>query len=71
MSDKHRKISTLDAYKAMFKFLEAYYERGQRRSDDIGALLGSMQLDSDQKPFDMALESDWARAIEQVIGTSD
>ena len=32
------------AYRAMFRFLEKYWERGRRTDEDIAALLGSMSF---------------------------
>ena len=60
-------ISKEDAYKAMYSFLDAYFQRGKCLSDDIGGLLGSMQLDSDGRPFDSAFEEDWDDAIKSVL----
>lgn len=49
------------AYAAMFRFLEDYYER--TKSDDVGSLLGSMRLLNDSNPADPAIAIDWERAI--------
>lgn len=49
------------AYAAMFLFLEQYDERGG--ADDVGVLLGSMNLLADGMPADEALWTDWANAV--------
>jgi hypothetical protein len=41
----------------MIEFLDAYYQ--QTQSDDIGALLVSLQLLEDGKPADLAMWDDW------------
>jgi len=57
------------AYKAMFKFLDEYYKRG--KSDDIGALLGSLSLLNDGKSADPAIMDDWDEAYEEALESSD
>ncbi|MEG3439488.1 hypothetical protein V0288_20340 [Pannus brasiliensis CCIBt3594] len=52
------------AFAAMVAFLEDYYQRTQ--ADDIGALLGSLQLLSDGKPADPALWEDWLLSIHKI-----
>lgn len=51
------------AYRAMFHFMEKYY--AQTQAEDIGILLGSMQLLPDGSPADPALWSDWLAAINE------
>jgi len=63
MSDQ---ISTRDAYRAMFRFLEAYYHR--TGSDELGALLGDLAIDEDGQPMDPAAWTDWLAAVNAVIG---
>jgi hypothetical protein len=53
-----------EAYAAMMRFLEKYYEL--TNADDIGALLGSMELHPDGKPTDPAIWDEWLAAIEAV-----
>ena len=48
----------------MVLFLETYYERTQ--SDEIGALLGSLQLLEDGKPADPAMWQDWLQYSNSV-----
>lgn len=64
-------LDTRLAYKAMFRFLENYWDRGGRESDEIAELLGSMSMDIclDGKPADPAMWSDWLDAIKEVMGS--
>jgi hypothetical protein len=58
-------LSVQDAYRAMFAFLEAYYERTQ--SEDVGSLLGDLQLDTQGEPFDPAVSADWIEAVQKAL----
>lgn len=53
-------------YKAMFLFLEKYYEL--TGADDVGVLLGSMSTDvfADRRPADPAIWEDWLQAVREV-----
>jgi hypothetical protein len=62
------KLTTVEVFQAMILFLETYYE--QTQADDIGALLGSLQLLEDGKPADPALWQDWLKSSESVIFSS-
>ncbi len=53
-----------EAYRAMFAFLEATWER-TGRGDELGALLGGLALDADGRPMDPAAWTDWLAAVEQ------
>lgn len=58
-------MTELRAYKMMFRFLEDRYSR--LPSDDLGGLLGELQLDrGDGKPFDSAIIKDWEKAVDAV-----
>jgi hypothetical protein len=57
-------LSLREAYLAMFRFLERYYEL--TRADDVGALLGSLALLPDGGPADAAMWSDWVKAVADV-----
>lgn len=48
------------AFRAMCAYVEAYWERGLRSSDDIAKLLSIMQDDP-------ATPDDWADAVDQVV----
>ena len=58
------KMTTIEAYKAMIKFMEKYYER--TNSDDIGSLLGDLQLLSDGSTADEAAWTDWLDSVNSV-----
>jgi hypothetical protein len=48
-----------------YRALDQYYQ--QTQADDIGALLGSLQLLSDGIPADPAMWDDWLIAVEKVL----
>ena len=59
---------TLDekqAYDAMTRFLATYWERGGKSSDDLAALLGSLNNNvwADDVPADPAMWDDWMAAV--------
>ncbi|HAC65515.1 MAG TPA: hypothetical protein DCF68_18785 [Cyanothece sp. UBA12306] len=58
------KLTEKQAYLAMIEFLDYYYE--QTQSDEVGELLGSLQLLEDGKPADPAMWKDWLKSIEKV-----
>jgi hypothetical protein len=62
----HRELSPLDAYRAMLRFLEDYFDR--TRSDEIGILLGGLALNQDGQPMDPACWHDWMVAVDKVRG---
>lgn len=63
MSDARPTLTEREAYDAMFQFLEAYFERGGRQSDDLAILLGSALMNSDGVPMDPGFWQDWLDAI--------
>jgi hypothetical protein len=58
------KLDEIAAYQAMTAFLEKYYSL--THGDEIGTLLGSMQLMENRKPADPAIWDDWLEAIRSV-----
>jgi len=58
-------LTKLQAFNAMRKFLEMYYERTQ--SDDVGSLLGDLQLVAKNETADPAAWYDWNLALEGVL----
>ena len=60
-----KNLSCLEAYKAMYCFLENYYN--QTGSDDVGALLGAMQVLEDKSTADPAMWNDWKDCIKKTI----
>jgi hypothetical protein len=62
----NEKLTNLQAFNAMRKFLEGYYER--TNSDDVGSLLGDLQLLSGGGgTFDPAAWHDWIRSVKEVL----
>jgi hypothetical protein len=57
-------LSEHEAYAAMFAFLETHY--WLTKSDELGALLGSMSLLGDGGPADPAVWEDWMKAIKEA-----
>jgi hypothetical protein len=60
-------MTELQAYQAMFCFLEHYYQ--QTHSDDVASLLGEIEL-HDGKPLDPAARQDWLSCVKQVMSGS-
>jgi hypothetical protein len=52
------------AYLAMFRFLEQWYER--TKADELGGMLGSMALLPDGSTADPAAWKDWLKAVDHV-----
>jgi len=65
MNNSLNNLTQLEAFKAMVRFLESYYER--TASDDVGSLLGDLQLLQDGGTADPAAWEDWILAIHAVI----
>ena len=63
-------LSTMHACRAMFRFLEAYFERGTG-SDEIAMLLSGLAIDEDGRPTDPAAWDDWLTAIDDARGGHD
>lgn len=61
----NNRLTALEAFYAMQKFLENYYER--THSDDVGSLLGDMQLTSGNETFDPAAWDDWVACVNAVL----
>ena len=57
-------LNCFEAYRAMCCFLENYYV--QTGSDDVGALLGSMQIQEDKNTADPAIWDEWKECIEKA-----
>ena len=68
-----RALDELTAFDAMRTFLEAYWERGGKASEDIAVLLSSLSRDvwADRKPGDPATWNDWRKAVDSVTAASD
>jgi hypothetical protein len=61
------RISTKEAYKAMFLFLDFYWKLGNKKSDELAGLLGDLALLSDGSSADPALLDDWAECVREEI----
>ena len=63
-----REVDEFQAFDAMRAFLEAYWERGGKRSDDLAVLLGSLNRDeaSNTPPLDAALWRDFRDAVARL-----
>ena len=61
-------VTHLDAFRAMSRFLEAYWIRGGRESDDIASLLGCLEIGrpADPVPLDRATWDDFLHAIDTL-----
>jgi len=57
-------LTVQEGFAAMRQFLEDYYE--QTHSDDIGALLGDLQILEDGMTADPAVWDDWLACVNQV-----
>jgi hypothetical protein len=70
--DETPRLSVREAFDAARHFLEAYWERGQRSSEDIAVLLSSMngEMTRDGRPIDAAQWTDWLDAVRKVESES-
>jgi hypothetical protein len=57
-------LTIKEAYLSMYFFLENIYDL--TKSEDIAILLGNLQLDEDDVPFDSAYWEDWLNSIHKV-----
>jgi hypothetical protein len=55
-------MTSRQGFETFLAFLEAYWIRRGKSSNDIAALLGSSQLGKDGFPLDRALWEDWLEA---------
>ena len=63
-----RTLDELAAYDAMRAFLEAYWDRGGRTSEDVAVLLSFLSRDvwASEMPSDPAMWQDWREAVDKV-----
>lgn len=59
-------VTDEQAFAAMYRFLEQFYDRSGG-SVDVGGLLGSISLLPDGKPADAATAKDWQEAIQFAL----
>ena len=71
-NSRDQQICLIDAFDSMRRFLEAYWERGGRQSDDIAILLGSLNRDEaiQSLPLDAAMWDDWLAAVSEGLRNS-
>lgn len=64
-----RTLNELQAFDAMRLFLEAYWERGGKQSDDLATLLGNLDREiwANSMPGDPAQWSDFRKAVSVVL----
>ena len=63
------KLTTRQAFNAMRRFLEAYYERTS--SDDVGSLLGTMMFLQDNSTADPAAWKEWLDCVKEALESKD
>jgi hypothetical protein len=61
----NKQLTDLQAFQAMTKFLENFYNN--TASDDVGLLLGGMQLFPEGGTYDPAAWEDWMDSINEVL----
>jgi hypothetical protein len=61
-------LTEQQAFDAMFLFLNEYWERGSRESEDLAALLGSLnrRLWADGTTADPAMAEDWKSCVQRI-----
>lgn len=65
-----RSLNELEAFDTMRIFLEAFWERGGKQSDDLAVLLGNLDRDvgANAMPLDRAQWDDFRSAVTKVLG---
>ena len=63
------RLTEREAFDAMTAFLEKYYE--STKSDDVGALLGSMIFLEDGGAADPAVWGEWLEAVQEVVANEE
>ena len=67
--EEHTTFTLGEGYRAMFKFIDAYWERRGRVDDQVAVMLGSMQFGEElgpTKPLDPAQWGDWIEAVKAI-----
>lgn len=70
MTSMHQNLTFLEAFRAMYMFLENYYFQ-MDKPDEIGALLSDLRLLPDGMPGDPAAWTDWLAAVQKALESSD
>lgn len=58
-------MTDMQAYAAMFRFLDQLYLR--TKSEELAGLLGGMSMLDDGSPADPAIVNDWREAVEYAL----
>ncbi|WP_161638402.1 hypothetical protein [uncultured Brevundimonas sp.] len=61
-------LSIRESYLCMAHFLETYWDRGGRSSEELAGLLGGLPLSPDGVSADPAMMGDWLDAVAAVTG---
>ncbi len=61
----NHKLTEFEAFKAMRKYLESYYERTS--SDDIACILSDTLFSSEGETADPTAWQDWIEAVEKTL----
>jgi hypothetical protein len=61
------KLTSEEAYKAMYFFLERWWEVGGKDEDNIANIIGSMALLADGNSADAAMLADWKDSVKKVL----
>jgi hypothetical protein len=59
------RLTEKEAFAAMVLFLEKFYET--TKSDDVGALLGSMMVLGDGGTADPAIWEEWVECVNEIL----
>ena len=62
------RLTEKEAFDAMMVFLEKFYE--STKSDDVGALLGSMIILEDGGTADPAVWGEWLESVQKVVANN-
>ena len=70
MGSTPRTLNELEAFDTMRFFLEAYWERGGKQSEDLAVLLGNLSREewANGMPMDPAQWPDFREAVDHVLG---
>ena len=67
-----RMMDASEAYDAMFLFIERYWERGGKTSEDLAVLLTNMDRGRDKGlPLDQAQWYDWLEVCDKILQSSE
>ena len=67
MKLREKNLTELQAFHAMRKFLDIFYYK--TRSDDVGSLLGDLQLFPEGGTFDPAAWEEWQESVANILKT--